>query len=497
MTRELIGHFIDGKEIFEGDERGPVYNPALGRPVREVLFADEAVVDHAVAAAKAAQVGWGEESLARRQRVMFDYRGLLLAHRNEIVALISEEHGKVLGDAGGEFARGVEVVEFVTGLPQLLKGQYNDSVSRGVDAMSVRYPLGVAAGITPFNFPAMVPMWMFPVALATGNGFVLKPSEKDPSTALRLAELFVEAGGPPGLFNVVNGDQRTVGRILEHPDIKAISFVGSTPIARSIYERAAHAGKRVQALGGAKNHMVVLPDADVETVAEAAVSAAYGSAGERCMAISVMVLVGGDGEQYLSAIKERMQQLTVGSYLDPKSEMGPLITGVHRDRVARLVGEAEAKGATILVDGRQHPLVKEAGFFFGPTLIDGVRLDMDAYQEEIFGPVLLVLRASTLDEAIALVNENPYANGAAIFTGSGGAARTFIRNIDSGMVGVNVPIPVPVAYHSFGGSKFSLFGDTHVHGEEGIRFYTRAKAVTMRWPGEARAATGMHFVTNT
>ncbi|MCL5973816.1 CoA-acylating methylmalonate-semialdehyde dehydrogenase [Ferrimicrobium acidiphilum] len=496
MTRELVGHFIDGKEVFEGEQRGPVYNPALGRTIREVLFADAALVDRAVAGAKAAQVAWGEESLARRQRVMFDYRSLLLAHREEIVERISEEHGKVLGDAAGEFARGVEVVEFVTGLPQLLKGQYNDSVSRGVDAMSVRYPLGVAAGITPFNFPAMVPMWMFPVALAVGNGFVLKPSEKDPSTAIRLAELFVEAGGPEGLFNVVNGDQHAVGRLLEHPDVKAVSFVGSTPIARSIYERAAKAGKRVQALGGAKNHMVVLPDADVDTVAESAVSAAYGSAGERCMAISVMVLVGEGGQDYLSAIEARMSQLKVGSYLDPKSEMGPLITGAHRERVAGLVSEAEAKGAQVVVDGRKHPLVTESGFFFGPTLIDDVRVDMDAYREEIFGPVLLVLRAPTLDAAIALVNGNPYANGAAIFTGNGGAARTFIRHIDSGMVGVNVPIPVPVAYHSFGGAKHSLFGDTHVHGEEGIRFYTRAKAVTMRWPGEANPTTGMHFVTN-
>ena len=495
MTKDLVGHYIGGRSVVEGDRRGPVFNPALGEEVRQVAFADGDTVGAAVDAAEAAQAGWGEESLARRQRVMFAYRDLLQRNSDRIVAAVGEEHGKVAGDAAGEFARGVEVVEFACSLPQVLKGQFSESVSRGVDAYTLRFPLGVVAGITPFNFPAMVPLWMAPIALAAGNGFVLKPSEKVPSAAVLLAELFVEAGGPPGLFNVVQGDHEAVAEILGHPKIKAVSFVGSTAVARSIYERGTQAGKRVQALGGAKNHMVVLPDADPELVSDSAVAAAFGSSGERCMAISVMVIVGEQGEKHLDAIAAKMEGVRVGSALDPRAEMGPLITAAHRERVGSLVAEAEAKGANILVDGRKHAMAGGPGFFFGPTLIDGVTVEMEAYRQEIFGPVLLVMRARDLGEAIELVNRNPYANGAAIFTESGGAARRFVRTIDSGMVGVNVPIPVPVAYHSFGGFKNSLFGDLHVHGEEGFRFYTRAKAVTQRWGGEGSAAT-LHFVTN-
>jgi malonate-semialdehyde dehydrogenase (acetylating)/methylmalonate-semialdehyde dehydrogenase len=489
-----IGHFIGGKEVREGGRRGPVYDPSTGEVIREVHFGDPSVVDLAVRAAAEAQLAWGQESLARRQRVLFDYRSLLVAHRDELVALISEEHGKVPSDAAGEYARGLEVVEFVTALPQLLKGQYNDSVSRGVDALTVRMPIGVAAGITPFNFPAMVPMWMFPVALATGNGFVLKPSEKDPSASVRLAQLFVDAGGPEGLFNVVHGDKEVVDALLAHPQVRAVSFVGSTPIARYIYRTAAAEGKRVQALGGAKNHMVVLGDADLDAAADAAVSAAFGSSGERCMAIAVLVTVG-PMPSLIDAITAKMAEVRVGGWRDPEAEMGPLITAAHRDRVASLIAEAESKGARVVVDGRRHPAATGPGFFLGPTLVTGVTTSMDAYREEIFGPVLLVLEAASLEEAIRLVNRNPYANGAAIFTASGGAARRFLREIDAGMVGVNVPIPVPVAYHSFGGNKQSLFGDTHIHGEEGIRFYTRAKAITVRWPGED-AVHSLSFVTN-
>ncbi len=495
MSQDLVGHYIGGRSVVEGDRRGQVFNPALGEVVREVCFADADIVGAAVDAAESAQSGWGEESLARRQRVMFSYRDILQNNSRRIVDAIGEEHGKVSGDAAGEFARGLEVVEFACSLPQVLKGQYSESVSRGVDAYSVRFPLGVVAGITPFNFPAMVPLWMAPIALAAGNGFVLKPSEKVPSAALVLAALFVEAGGPPGLFNVVQGDQEAVGEILAHPKIKAVSFVGSTAVARSIYERGTQAGKRVQALGGAKNHMVVLPDADPDLVSDSAVAAAFGSSGERCMAISVMVIVGEHGDDYLDAIAAKMENVRVGSALDARAEMGPLITAAHRERVGSLVGQAESMGAKILVDGRNHPMAQGPGFFFGPTLIDGVTSEMEAYKQEIFGPVLLAMRAADLTDAIELVNRNPYANGAAIFTESGGAARRFVRSIDSGMVGVNVPIPVPVAYHSFGGFKNSLFGDTHVHGEEGFRFYTRAKAITQRWAGEGSTAT-LHFVTN-
>lgn len=493
---ETIAHLIDGERV-EAAPLGsqPVVNPATGQVIRTVGLGDAGVVDRAVASATAAQQDWAEQSLAARQRVFFRYRELLVEHTDELCTLISEEHGKVLGDARGEFARGVEVVEFATALPQLLKGQFSDTVSRNVDVRSLRQPLGVAAGITPFNFPAMVPMWMFPLALAVGNGFVLKPSERDPSASVRLAELFVEAGGPAGLFNVVHGGPATVDAILAHPGIRAVSFVGSTPIARHVYETAARSGKRVQALGGAKNHMVVLPDADREQVVDAAIAAAFGSSGERCMAIAVLVVVG-DQPSLVEEIAARMASVRVGPATDPAAEMGPLITQAHRDRIVRLIEEAVSKGARAIVDGRAHPAASGPGFFLGPTLLDHVDVAMDAYKEEIFGPVLLVLHAQDLDEAMVLVNQNPYANGAAIFTRDGGAARHFVRRIDAGMVGVNVPIPVPVAYHSFGGFKLSLFGDTHVHGEEGVRFYTRGKVVTERWPDESHEARSLHFVTN-
>ncbi|MHB8189419.1 MAG: CoA-acylating methylmalonate-semialdehyde dehydrogenase [Ferrimicrobium sp.] len=497
MTIERVSHFIGGKHVTAGERFGEIFNPATGQVIRHVPFADTNLIDEAVEVAAKAQVDWAELSLAKRQRVMFNYREVLLGSEKRIVQAIGEEHGKVAGDAAGEFARGVEVVEFATSAPEVTKGQYSDSVSFGVDAYSIRMPLGVVAGITPFNFPAMVPMWMFPVALAVGNGFILKPSEKDPSASVLLAELFLEAGGPAGLFNVVHGDQAAVAHLLNHPTIKAISFVGSTPVAHSIYERAAAAGKRVQALGGAKNHMVVLPDADPTAVVDAAISAAFGSSGERCMAISVVVLVGDSGVDYLGEIARKMAVVEVGGADETTSEMGPLITEAHRDRVSALVTSAETDGARIVVDGRVHPRTSGPGFFFGPTLIDEVSEEMAAYREEIFGPVLLVMRAGDLGEALAIVNRNPYANGAAIFTSSGGAARTFVRRVDAGMVGVNVPIPVPVAYHSFGGSKSSLFGDMHMHGEEGTRFYTRAKAITARWPGgDVIVPSGLQFVTN-
>jgi len=495
---EQVAHYINGTHVTRSERFGTVWNPATGVEIARVPFADAKVIDEAVAASARVQPGWAEQSLARRQQVMFEYRNLLRAARERIVETISREHGKVLDDAAGEFARGLEVVELTTALPQLMKGQYSDGVSTGVDAITIRYPLGVVAGITPFNFPAMVPMWMFPVALAVGNGFVLKPSEKDPSTAVLLAELFVEAGGPPGLFNVVHGDQVAVEALLDHPGVRAVSFVGSTPVARAIYERGTRAGKRVQALGGAKNHMVVLPDADVDAVVDSAVSAAFGSSGERCMAVSVLVLAGEMPTDYLGAIAKKMAGVVVGPGNEQGSEMGPLITGAHRDRVARLIGSAASEGARVLVDGRDHPRVSGAGYFLGPTLIDEVTAEMECYREEIFGPVLLVMHAPDLSGALEIVNANPYANGAAIFTSSGGAARSFMRAVDAGMVGVNVPIPVPVAYHSFGGYKASLFGDTHVHGEEGIRFYTRAKAITQRWPTDTTVGEmGLHFVTNT
>ena len=425
---------------------------------------------------------------------MFKIRNLVEAHRHEIAAHLTAEHGKVPSDALGEIARGIENLEFATGIPSLLKGGFSEQVSGGVDVYQIRQPLGVVAGITPFNFPAMVPMWMFATAIAAGNTFVLKPSEKDPSASNYLAELLKEAGVPDGVFNVVHGDKVAVDAILEHPDIAAVSFVGSTPIARYIYETGTKHGKRVQALGGAKNHMIVLPDADIEMAADAAVSAGYGSAGERCMAIATIVAVGDVADPLVEAIKTRLPKITVGPGSDPASEMGPLVTRQHRDKVASYLDSGPAQGATVVTDGREHPLYDESdGFFLGVSLIDNVTPEMDAYRDEIFGPVLTVMRVKTYDEAVKLVNDNPYGNGTAIFTRDGGAARQFQFEVEAGMVGINVPIPVPVSYYSFGGWKNSLFGDLHMYGPEGVQFYTRAKIVTSRWPDPGTSKIDLGF----
>ena len=425
---------------------------------------------------------------------MFRIRNLVEAHRTDIAALLTAEHGKVPSDALGEIARGLENLEFACGIPSLLKGGFSEQVSGGVDVYQIRQPLGVVAGITPFNFPAMVPMWMFATAIATGNTFILKPSEKDPSAANFLAELLDEAGVPAGVFNVVHGDKVAVDAILAHPDIAAVSFVGSTPIARYIYETGTAAGKRVQALGGAKNHMIVLPDADIEMAADAAVSAGYGSAGERCMAVATIVAVGDVADPLVEAIQARLPGITVGPGSDPASEMGPLVTKQHRDKVASYLDSGPAQGATVVTDGRQHPLYDESdGFFLGVSLIDHVTPAMDAYKDEIFGPVLTVMRVKTYEEAVRLVNDNPYGNGTAIFTRDGGAARQFQFEVEAGMVGINVPIPVPVAYYSFGGWKNSLFGDLHMYGPEGVQFYTRAKIVTSRWPDPGTSKIDLGF----
>ena len=488
-----INHWIGGQAVAGTSGRtGPVWNPATGEQQAEVDLASVEEVDAAVAAAAAAFPTWRATSLSRRSEVMFHLRELVDANRKEIASLLTSEHGKVMGDALGEVARGLENIEFACGLPHLLKGGYSEQASGGVDVYSIRQPLGVVAGITPFNFPAMVPMWMFANALACGNTFVLKPSEKDPSASLLMADLLRQAGLPDGVFNVVQGDKVAVDRILEHPDIAAVSFVGSTPIARYIYETGTHNGKRVQALGGAKNHMVVLPDADVEMAADAAVSAGYGSAGERCMAISVVVAVGHVADPLVEAIKARLPKLRIGPGAEPDSEMGPLITREHRDKVAGYLDSAAAQGATLVVDGREKEIPGD-GFFLGVSLIDDVAEGMDCYKDEIFGPVLGVVRVDTYEEALRLVNENPYGNGTAIFTRDGGAARQFQFDCQVGMVGINVPIPVPVSYYSFGGWKASLFGDTHMYGPEGIQFYTRAKVVTSRWPDPSTSSVDLGF----
>jgi len=493
-TAESIGHWIGGQRVAGTSGRsGSIWNPATGALARQVDFASVGDVDRAVAAAAAAFPAWRALSLSRRTEILFRIRNLVDAHRGELAALLTAEHGKVPADALGEIARGIENLEFACGVPQLLKGGFSEQVSTGVDVYQIRQPLGVVAGITPFNFPAMVPIWMFGNALACGNTFVLKPSEKDPSASLRLAELLTEAGVPDGVFNVVQGDKVAVDRLLEHPDVAALSFVGSTPIARHIYETGTRHGKRVQALGGAKNHMVVLPDADVEMAADAAVSAGYGSSGERCMAISVVVAVGDVGDALVSAISSRLPKIRVGPGSDASSEMGPLITREHRDRVAGYLDSGAAQGARVVVDGRLDPTFGGEGFFLGASLIDGVRPDMDCYLDEIFGPVLGVVRVDTYAEALALVNDNPFGNGTAIFTRDGGAARQFQFDCHVGMVGINVPIPVPVAYYSFGGWKASLFGDTHMYGPEGINFYTRAKVVTARWPDPGTSHVDLGF----
>ena len=490
-----IHHWIGGAEVIGSSGRtGRVYNPATGEQSGEVDFASVDEVDRAVAAANAAFPEWRSTSLSRRSEVLFKLRELIDRHRVDIARVLTSEHGKVPSDAQGEVARGLENIEFACGVPYLLKGGYTEQASGGVDVYSIRQPLGVVAGITPFNFPAMVPMWMFANAIACGNTFILKPSEKDPSVTNFVAELLAQAGVPAGVYNIVHGDKVAVDRLLEHPDIAAVSFVGSTPIARYVYEHGTHHGKRVQALGGAKNHMVVLPDADLQMAADAAVSAAFGSAGERCMAISVVVAVGGIGDLLVDAIQSRMAEIKVGPGDQPESEMGPLITREHRDRVAGHVETAERDGAKVVVDG--SGLTQREGFFFGVTLLDHVTTDMSCYRDEIFGPVLSVVRVETYDEAVELVHTNPYGNGTAIFTRDGGAARRFQFDIDVGMVGINVPVPVPVAYYSFGGWKASLFGDKHMYGPEGIDFYTRSKVVTSRWPDPATSKVDLGFPQN-
>jgi malonate-semialdehyde dehydrogenase (acetylating)/methylmalonate-semialdehyde dehydrogenase len=466
-----------------GERAGVVSNPATGETIRRVAFAEARDVDRAVAAAREAFRSWSATSPLKRARILTRFRELLEAHQAELARLITEEHGKVFADAMGSVQRGVEVVEFAAGAPHLLKGEHAGTVASGIDAYSRLQPLGVCAGITPFNFPAMVPLWMFPIALACGNTFVLKPSEKDPTPSVRMAELLKEAGLPDGVFNVVHGDKEAVDAILAHPDIKAVSFVGSTPIARYVYTTAAATGKRVQALGGAKNHAVVLPDADLEFTANALIGAGYGSAGERCMAISAVVAVGAVADPLVAALAQKARALKVGAGQAENVDMGPLVTAAHRDRVKGFVDAGVADGARCVVDGRGLTIPgHERGFFLGPTLFDHVTPAMSIYQEEIFGPVLVVLRVPTLQEAIDLVNSNPYGNGVAVFTNSGGAARHFENDVEVGMVGINVPIPVPMSFFSFGGWKASLFGDLHMHGVEGIKFNTRTKAVTARWP---------------
>ena len=491
---ERVHHWIGGRSVAGTSGRsGPVYDPATGRQAREVDFASKEEVDAAVRAASEAFPAWRATSLSKRTEILFRIRNLVDQHRADIAAFLTAEHGKVPSDALGEVARGLENLEFATGIPHLLKGGFSEQVSSGVDVYQIRQPLGVVAGITPFNFPAMVPMWMFGNAIACGNTFVLKPSEKDPSASVFIAELLKEAGLPDGVFNVVHGDKVAVDAILEHPTIRAVSFVGSTPIARYIYETGTKNGKRVQALGGAKNHMVVLPDADIEMAADAAVSAAYGSAGERCMAISVVVAVGGSADPLVEAIKSRLPKIKVGPGSDSSSEMGPLVTREHRDKVASYIEKGKEQGAEVVADGRDHPLAAGDGFFLGVSLIDRVTPDMDSYRNEIFGPVLEVIRVPTYTDAVKLVNDNPYGNGTAIFTRDGGAARQFQFEVEAGMVGINVPIPVPVAYYSFGGWKSSLFGDVHMYGPEGIQFYTRAKVVTSRWPDPGTSKVDLGF----
>ncbi len=492
---ERVNHWINGQRVAGSSGRsGPVYNPATGQVARQVDFASAEEVDAAVKVAHEAFTGWRATSISKRTEILFRIRNLVEQHREEIAAHLTREHGKVRTDALGEVARGLENLEFATGIPHLLKGGFSEQVSSGIDVYQIRQPLGVAAGITPFNFPAMVPMWMFANAIACGNTFILKPSEKDPSASVYLAELLKEAGLPDGVFNVVHGDKVAVDRILEHPDIAAVSFVGSTPIAKYIYETGTAHGKRVQALGGAKNHMIVLPDADIDMAADAAVSAAYGSAGERCMAISVVVAVGDVADPLVSAIEERLPKIKIGPGNEEGSEMGPLITKEHRDKVASYVEHAASHGATVRADGRQHVLYGESdGFFLGVSLLDHVTPDMECYQNEIFGPVLEVVRTHDYPEALKIVNDNQYGNGTAIFTRDGGAARQYQFDVNVGMVGINVPIPVPVAYYSFGGWKASLFGDLHMYGPEGIQFYTRGKVVTARWPDPGTSSVDLGF----
>lgn len=493
-----VTHLIDGKPVSDAAQRtGPVYDPATGAQTGSVPFADQGLLDRAVDAAARTLDEWRETTLVARQRILFAYRELLAAHSEEVARLVTSEHGKTLDDARGEVQRGLEVVEFACGLPHLLKGEFSENVSSGVDTSSLRQPVGVVAGITPFNFPAMVPLWMFPMAIACGNTFVLKPSERDPSAAVFAAELFLEAGLPAGVLNVVHGDKAAVDGLLAHPDIAAVSSVGSTPVARYIYETAAAYGKRVQALGGAKNHMIVLPDADLDAAADAAVSAGYGSAGERCMAVSAVVAVGDAGEQLTPKIADRVDGLQVGAGTEPGVDMGPLITPEHRDRVASYVDAGIEQGAELVRDGRGVGAeTADGGFFLGPTLFDRVTSEMSIYRDEIFGPVLCVVRADNYDEALQLVNASPYGNGTAVFTTDGRAARRFQHEIEVGMVGINVPIPVPLSFYSFGGWKASLFGDHDIYGPDAIRFYTRSKVVVSHWPEHPVAGVDTGFPTS-
>ena len=492
-----IGHWIAGRRVAAtGGRSQPVYNPTTGAVARQVLLADTADVDAAVAAARAAQPAWGEMPPIRRARVLNQFLALLNQHKDTLAAMITAEHGKVFTDAQGEVSRGIDIVEFACGVPQLLKGDYTDQVSTGIDNWTLRQPLGVVAGITPFNFPCMVPMWMFPVALACGNAFILKPSERDPSPSLFMAELLQKAGLPDGVFGVVQGDKVAVDALLGHPDVKALSFVGSTPIAQYIYETGARHGKRVQALGGAKNHMVVMPDADLDQAVDALIGSAYGSAGERCMAISVAVLVGDVGDRIVPRLAERARALKICNGMEPDAEMGPIVTREARDRIESAIGTGVAEGATLVVDGRGHRVPGfENGFFTGGTLFDHVTPAMRLYREEIFGPVLACVRVDRFAQALQLVNEHEFGNGVALFTSDGGVAREFSRRVQAGMVGVNVPIPVPMAWHGFGGWKKSLFGDMHAYGEEGVRFYTKQKSVMQRWPDSI--GKGAEFVMPT
>ena len=493
-----INHWINGQVAATTAERnGAVYDPATGRQTAQVAYATGDDVDAAVRAAQAAFPAWRDTSVVKRARVMFKFLDLLQRNRDDLARIIASEHGKVVPDAAGEIQRGMEVVEVATGIPHLLKGDFSENVSTEVDLYSIRQPIGVAAGITPFNFPIMVPMWMHPIAIACGNAFILKPSERDPSASLRVAELYAEAGLPDGIFNVVHGDKVAVDAILDHPGIASVSFVGSTPIARYIYERGTSSGKRVQALGGAKNHAIVMPDADMDSAADALVSAAYGSTGQRCMAISTAVAVGRAGDALIDKVLERAGRLRTGPGLDPSSDMGPLVTGAARDKVSGLIETGVNEGAKLVLDGRGVRVEDhDDGFFVGPTLFDEVRPHMEIYKQEIFGPVLIVLRVADIDEAIQMINDNPYGNGTAIFTANGAAARKFQNEVQVGMIGVNIPIPVPMAFYSFGGWKDSLFGDLHVHGPEGVAFYTRGKVVTTRWPVPRDSAVELGFPTS-
>ncbi|WP_460145518.1 CoA-acylating methylmalonate-semialdehyde dehydrogenase [Pseudomonas sp. S2_A02] len=481
---QVIGHYIDGQVQDSGSERfSNVFNPATGSVQARVGLASQKTIDEAVASALKAFPAWSEQSSLRRSRVMFKFKELLDRHHNELAEIISREHGKVFSDAKGEVTRGIEIVEYACGAPNLLKTEFSDNIGGGIDNWNLRQPLGVCAGVTPFNFPVMVPLWMIPIALVTGNCFILKPSERDPSASLLMAKLLTEAGLPDGVFNVVQGDKSAVDALLQHPDIEAISFVGSTPIAEYIHQQATSRGKRVQALGGAKNHMIVMPDADLDQAADALIGAAYGSAGERCMAISIAVAVGDVGDQLIAKLLPRIDQLKVGNGMQGDSDMGPLVTAEHKAKVEGFIGEGVTQGAQLIVDGRNFKVPgAENGFFVGATLFDNVTTEMSIYQQEIFGPVLGIVRVPDFASAVALINAHEFGNGVSCFTSDGGIARSFARNIKVGMVGINVPIPVPMAWHSFGGWKRSLFGDHHAYGEEGIRFYSRYKSVMQRWP---------------